>query len=160
MTTTLPVSLTWDPRLPLDLAINQSPGATDPMYSDSDILARYGLNQDELNALRSSETFQEAVRLAVLDFDENGANLARKARAMFEFYMDNAVPEIMSNGRVDPKVKKDLLEFLAKVAKVDTKSAPEGSTALPGGAIAPSLNITLQVSQPPSAPEPRIISEQ
>ena len=152
---TLPAtSLTWDARLPLDIALNESSVTGRHLYTSEELIARYNLTSREFVNLQKLPAFRQQVREAIQELQENGLTVKRKASALFEFYIDMSVPALMESNYTDAKTKLDIIKFLGQVAGKDGKEAAgEATTSVQ----MPSLNIILQTAP---APVQRVVSEQ
>lgn len=157
MTTDIAPILKWDPRLPLDIAMNESSVTGRHIYTDAQLLNTYGMEQGHYDTIRALPAFREQVRNAILELKTNGLTVKRKATALFEFYIDTTVATLMESDYCDAKTKLDIIKFLGQVAGKDGKTGDDA----PGTPIvaAPTLNIILQTA-PAQIPPGLVVSEQ
>lgn len=135
-------TISWDARLPLDIALNLSSVTQRQLYSDEDLIERYGLSKEQLDAIQQLPAFRKDVLDARHELAANGLTIKRKATALFEYYLDTSVPEMMGGTYTDPKTKLEIIKFLGQVAGKDGKA----ELAAEQVAQIPTLNITLQTA--------------
>lgn len=154
---TLPAtSITWDPRLPLDIALNESSVTGRHLYTDEALIARYDLTQADYDLIRQLPAFRAQVREAIQELQANGLTVKRKSSALFEYYLDTSVPLMMQSDYTDAKTKLEIIKFLGQVAGKDGKADAEQVSSAPA---LPTLNIILQTA--PGTPQiERVVSEQ
>lgn len=121
----------YDPRLIVDLARN-----IDPV---SDILARYGLSQEELDRLFTHPAFRRDLAETTRDLHETGERFRLNARAIAEQGLET-LDGLMHDPETPASVVLSIMQTLARWARLEPgKDDDKGS--------APTVNIQINVPQ-------------
>jgi len=153
MSTLTAPTLGWDPRLPLDVALD---------IEDPEVLCtRYGLSYEQFNDIRCTPSFHLQVAQFKKELQETGEGFRAKARVQAEILMETSF--LMAQNKETPaSVRADLIKSTVEWAGLKPSGKIQGDTGggftltfnfpLPSGAPAPNVpvktGITIDQKQP------------
>lgn len=132
---------TWEPRLPLEIALD----VEDPMT----IAARHGLDLDGLNALLCTPAFQAQVAQYRKELHETGEVFRAKARVQAELLLDKSFT-LIHDPSTPANVKADLIKSTVEWAGLK----PTGKASSDAGQ--GQFSITFNFPVPSGAPAPEL----
>lgn len=130
--------LGWDPRLPLDVALN--------IYSPDEIASRYGLELEQFNDFLCTPAFHMQVAQFKKELEETGEGFRAKARVQAEILMETSFV-MAQNADTPASVRADLIKSTVEWAGL--KPSGKGVADMGGG-----FTITFNFPLPSGAPAP------
>lgn len=146
------LSRSWPVGLAAEVALNQLSVGTD-ITDDADLCSRFKLTQTELDSIRNHPAFALEVKECAEAVQDPYATIRRKAKTAFEFYLDEVIPRLASNPKVNPETQLRAIQYLGKVAGIDAAEkaqevAAQSEANKNNQVSAPSINIILSTPQP------------
>lgn len=102
----------WDPRLVMDLAIG--------VDGLDDILLRYGLTQEDYDALTTVPTFRRELSTTLRELRENGVTFIKKAKIQAESYLVD-LDDMVQDKNVPAATRLDAIKSIVKWGGLEPK---------------------------------------
>jgi hypothetical protein len=145
----------WPVGLSTDIAYVQGDGA--PLYSDDDLCLKYKISLERLGLIREIPAFKLEVDRSRKEIEQCNGTVIKKAALLTEHYIDNLVPEWLTDKNFPPQSKVAVMQFLAKLGRlVDNpveKAVLEAEAAKKNGSGSNVPHLTIVLNNTPSAPQ-------
>lgn len=143
----------WPVGLSMDMSFITHEGR--PFYTDEDLCQKYELTQAKLDLIRKLPAFQTELAQCRKESEQTNGTVIKKAALHTEYYISELVPQWMADDKQPLQAKVQVLQFLAKIGRLDgsTEKLAQLEDAVKKGALSgPSLVINLTPPTPPQNP--------